>query len=934
MVYRPMAITGCQQFYNFDNFWLANSFIPKTPSDYSNKNYFGSIRYKSVTSNVSNGSRSPGSKNITTCDQEDPQLYIKAISAEESRRVNASDFRSTRTEQVHKNKTLSADLTCHGTRFSPTRRLDGKIGHFSGIFPRPYSGITSNLFKNQLSRSAFPDDVLTIWPSFSATPFLFFNMLGRGDSACKGLSGSNIFRRLPSGPSRPNQVKSSGCGSRETLGKPGLENKLPEIYSDTVSRSRISGHSLANGNKHNVFTGKESSLSQQHVGSDLKANVYQPTSVTKPSWSTELCQFCHSTRKTTLPPLSEVCTMLQPEKTTSHTTHPQTCTKRDGLVARSHTPLSTDPQEACYPFPCNGRFGSGMGCATRRNISVRRLDSPTKEMAQQQKRIVRSNRSITKEGISFKKHSCTDSIRQSNLDCIYSEGRRHKVDGATDSNISTVTPNRQIQHNSIGILPPGKIQLNSRQVVTREKTRGVAPSAPSDFGSVPKVGPPRNRFVRIATNSRSAELRINRLQRSISKLCRRLQQTMEVPPSMGVPTPQHPSQGTDSFKQCQRNIFNSGTRMASGILATRPEISITRSPIRDSESVAVVDRHDNITTSTTSADINLESLENWGWGSQIKEWSIKEKELLKNSWRQSTLSTYLPAIRRWLTWCSSSKINPESPQPADVAKFLINLFLNEKLSYSTILVHKSAVLTYCGPHVEQKSFSNFIIKHALKAIGVAKPKIVKTLFTWDPTVVLNWLSSNTPEESPFELARRTATLLLLASGRRVHDLTLLRISNDSFIDNDENIFLLPAFGSKTDTHSRRQSAWMLSKHENINICPVTLMRRYISKMMARRSESKDLNNLFITVRGNVKAASRTVIGNWVRTVLKDSGIEASPGSCRSAVASLGWLDNQPIDNILTRGNWKSPNTFFNHYCRMIELPKNNQNDFFNTFTPS
>lgn len=248
------------------------------------------------------------------------------------------------------------------------------------------------------------------------------------------------------------------------------------------------------------------------------------------------------------------------------------------------------------------------------------------------------------------------------------------------------------------------------------------------------------------------------------------------------------------------------------------------------------------------------------------------------------------------------------------------------------MVHKSAVLTFCGPYVEQQTFTNFIIKHTLKAIGVAKPKSVRPFVTWDPKVVLEWLSANSPKDTLFEISRRTATVLLLASGRRVHDLTLLRISKDKYLDNGQNIYLIPAFGSKTDRHDCRQSAWKLSKHPNKNICPVSLVRCLIEKTKQRRSDISDLDNLFITICNKVKFASRTVIGNWVRTVLKDSGIDATPGSCRSAVASLGWLDYQPLDDILARGNWKSSTTFFNHYCKVIEVSKNDHDSFFNTFT--
>ncbi|CAH0728290.1 unnamed protein product, partial [Brenthis ino] len=239
-----------------------------------------------------------------------------------------------------------------------------------------------------------------------------------------------------------------------------------------------------------------------------------------------------------------------------------------------------------------------------------------------------------------------------------------------------------------------------------------------------------------------------------------------------------------------------------------------------------------------------------------------------------------------------SEISDKSIQAA-----LVNIPPSEEFLFEKTQL-MSLVQSLGGPHYWLSPPQ--ISKNRDQAIGVAKPKSVRSFVSWDPNVVLEWLSANSPKDTLFEISRRTATVLLLASGRRVHDLTLLRISKDNYLDNGQNIYLIPAFGSKTDRHDCRQSAWKLSKHPDKNICPVSLVRCLIEKTKQRRSDIKDLDNLFITISNKVKFASRTVIGNWVRTVLKDSGIDASPGSCRSAVASLGWLDNQPLDDILAR----------------------------------
>ncbi|KAJ2953471.1 hypothetical protein O0L34_g1066 [Tuta absoluta] len=104
----------------------------------------------------------------------------------------------------------------------------------------------------------------------------------------------------------------------------------------------------------------------------------------------------------------------------------------------------------------------------------------------------------------------------------------------------------------------------------------------------------------------------------------------------------------------------------------------------------------------------------------------------------------------------------------------------------------------------------------------------------------------------------------------------------------EKIVLWPASGSKTDSTGHRQSGWQLQKHPDENVCPVTWIKNLIVVSHERRSKG-NLDNLFLTITGIARPASRTVIGGLIRSVLKDAGITASPGSFRLAVASASWI---------------------------------------------
>ena len=116
---------------------------------------------------------------------------------------------------------------------------------------------------------------------------------------------------------------------------------------------------------------------------------------------------------------------------------------------------------------------------------------------------------------------------------------------------------------------------------------------------------------------------------------------------------------------------------------------------------------------------------------------------------------------------------------------------------------------------------------------------------------------------------------------------------------------------KTDRASFRQSGWRLSRHPKIWLCSITWIRAMLKKSEERRKEG-NVDALFITIFGPVKAASRTLIASWIRSVQKDAGIHAPPGSIRSAIASRGWLDDLPIQEILNRGNWRCSETFRKH----------------------
>ncbi|CAK1550326.1 unnamed protein product [Leptosia nina] len=326
-------------------------------------------------------------------------------------------------------------------------------------------------------------------------------------------------------------------------------------------------------------------------------------------------------------------------------------------------------------------------------------------------------------------------------------------------------------------------------------------------------------------------------------------------------------------------------------------------------------QHRDTAGSASSVEITNGSMVNFGWDSLIENWSNDEKNLLSTCWRQSTRKTYAPIWKKWVKWCQENNLDYQFPAPTNVARYLARLFLNDHLAYRSILVHKSVIASICETLSDVKISSNNLVKHLLKAISIAKP-IPQKLPIWDARTVIHYLRDSSPNEnSLFDVSKRTATILLLTSGRRVHDLTLLHCDPQHFIDKGDSIILHPVFGSKTDTGSYRQTSWTLLDCPDKRLNPLFWLRTLVEVSKFTRGS---LTNLFITTRDPVKPATTTIIGGWVKKVLSESGIEASPGSCRSAVASLNFLEKYPINEILAKANWRHEQTFKRYYCRNVE----------------
>lgn len=509
-----------------------------------------------------------------------------------------------------------------------------------------------------------------------------------------------------------------------------------------------------------------------------------------------------------------------------------------------------------------------------------------------------------------------DSVRQQDCSGVPPKRRGDQVSGTNGFDSSNIESNRLAPNLFQHPLYTGQVQQSGRSLIQASTSSGMAPTTGRSRASIQEMGNSGNRLVCLGESSRGLQLCNLGRQRSQGACLRCLQFSMELHTSVGISSSLPGSQGVGTSKQLQRGVPASSTTMGEGVLESRSQIESSRDSNRPQEPERESNRHINGSATSEPARPDTRSLEMWGWTEGLSGWNLNQVSLLKSSWRQSTLRTYKPAWDRWLSWSRSKNIDFKNPSGAQLAQFLADLYLIHGLSYNTILLHKSVVSTLCHADISSQLSSHVLVKHILKAISLKKPKFKKSPI-WDVDKLLNFLSNYSIDENNiYQTSRHTAILLLLCSGRRIHDLTLLRVDSEYCIRSDDYIILWPEFGSKTDDSNYRQSGWKLTTNkENTRLDPVFWIEKMTSLLDDRRKTAKT-PHLFTTIRGPAKPASRTVIAGWIKHLFKEADIQYTPGSVRSAVASKNWL-NLPLDEILARGNWRSANTFKRFYRREI-----------------
>lgn len=852
------------------------------------------------------------------------RFSIENVCSSKTKRFYAPYCQSQALKPVSSSQKIQTGKPPPNIPISATQRLFDKNRPLSSVFSYTNKGKVPEIPINYLRGRSLPHDLPAFW-TLHCAPRIFqnFELVGRSSSK-KRYESSSLPRRFLARQSRSYSTSVPNGRGSCTSKIFGLASKSGKINRGTPESTGVPGYNLGHKKQQS-----RTSLAEKgrHFKRPDENSFFRPVGLESGKIGIRKNELCY-VRCSPGPVAYETNAKGQfkspreePESKMRNSTRG---TLGMQMVDKKHKQMlpfvSTQPRD----IPSNRRKQLRLGCTNQKQTFKWSLVNSSSAVAHKLQGNVSNLRNFEKIRLDFQGKDNFSSVRQSNGCILPKEPGGNEIQKAFRYDKGCFATSKKMRDNITSAIHPGHIQQCSRQLIEEEDPSRLALTSKYNQSNISDLGHPPDRSFRDQFIESGGELRIKGYKGSQCGIPKRIQSNLELQTCLGLPSSQSYTQGPTTSGNSQRNIHSNSPQLEQSVLDGGPESTFSRSSPTVDKLTPTHDRRGNSVTSSSGSEIEFAGMESTGWSNLINKWAASDIALLEKSWRKSSLKTYINPWRTWVGWCKQHHVTPNNPNPESVARFLSFLYQEKGFAPNTVKLHKSVIATFADPLNSENISGNPLVKRIIKAIDLDRPTSNRKTI-WDVNQLICWMQSETIDEnSIFQVSRRLALIFLLASGRRVHDLTLLKINDASMQVNEDSIHFWPEFGSKTDKPSYRQSGWKLLKHPDKQFDPIFWTLKLLEITSQRRKANEGTDTLFISTRGRVGPASRAAIAGWIKTAFVGAKIDYSPGSIRSAVSSSRFINEMPLDTIIKSANWKGEFNFFKHYFKEIEIFKSPQ----------
>ena len=844
------------------------------------------------------------------------ELHLKDVSDSQEGRYNETDNRPQGIKQICPLRAFQDGRNPSDTDAIARGRLDGEVRPKRRLLcdidkplPQEVPGIS-------VSGSHIPVQLPTVWSHIRPESIHKDNETSHSVAKTVGLSNDQLHRRQPD----PGLIRArsqtlgrvGNCTSRRT----GFHSQLRQVLSRPSSKHALPGFQHRLQNNDSQCSHRQANKVAEHSETPRETGRSVRTDLSNLHWHSVIHEAGNSTSTAVLPSPTGGKELHQPALTEYRQSSPTRPSPEGGarMVDRAGSPVEqslTLSSEADSKDP-NGCLKNRLGGSMPGNLHRRPVDTTGDAIPHQLPRTTsgfpgnsdlyqeseghndpHSDRQCTNNVIYQPKGRdplpLTDTIGQDNMVMVH--GKEHSSPSRTHSGCGQYPGRQGIPSNdrSLGLEvgPPG-LQRD-------QQAPGTIPGGPICFKSVNPAG-------------EILQLEAGPISRGDGCLSPNLEGTILCQPTLGLGTSGLDTGSNTEGQHCTDCPSVEDTGMVPITIAAPVRLPDTNTsqghddtssqpaPVTSSGTGSTVGRMAYIRRSCKAGNLSDEAT-----------------QLLMASWRSKSQSSYNSLFHKWEGWCSQRKRNPIFGPVEDVANFLAYLF-EKGYSYSSLNSYRSAISSVHerveGVPVGQHPTVTRILKGAYN-IRPPKPRYKET---WKVSQVIQWLDSQR-NESLLELSMKAVTLCALTRPCRSAELAAMDV--DSIRFSPEGVRVLPIAPPKQARAGNAIKDYFFPQFEqNINICPVTTLRKYCDR--SRPNRPTGVKHLFITTRKPFHPASSATIARWIKSTLSKAGIDTSifcAHSTKSASTSAAADAGISIPEILAAADWSSNSVFERFYYR-------------------
>ena len=289
--------------------------------------------------------------------------------------------------------------------------------------------------------------------------------------------------------------------------------------------------------------------------------------------------------------------------------------------------------------------------------------------------------------------------------------------------------------------------------------------------------------------------------------------------------------------------------------------------------------------------------------------------------RPSSEGEYQNKWELFIKFLKSKGITPKDLNQSHVLDFFMYLFHDLQRKPSTIRHYKSALtepLAALGINIKTVEFSKL-----MKAMDIKRPRRPCARPQWSLNSVLKFIDQMQEPLSEVQLLRKSAFLLLLATGFRISELHACVRQGEycRFLENG-SLSLRPrtSFLAKNESSQKPWKAIIIKplktpEGEDSNLCPVATLRKYLDI-----SQSEGSKDLFLPLDKSAKPLQICQLKTAVCQLIVDAdpNTKANVKDIRAYAASFALEDTMLLGELVRAIGWSSAVMFYKHYLVEVE----------------